>query len=81
MWKPYNKTFLEFQQDFFLELRGMEIEFVDEMGIKVKYLIGDVCDNGSIGIHQYNAISPNFIVLNYREWDFDRKAPLILKVP
>lgn len=72
MWKEYNKSFLEFQKEFLLDLRGMEIEFMDYKTRNTKYLIGDICDNGSIGLDNYNGIDKNTIILRYREWDVCR---------
>lgn len=69
MWISYNKSFLEFQKEFFPDLRGIEIEFLDEKNRNTKYLIGDVCDNGAIGLDSYNAVSKEFMILRYREWD------------
>ncbi len=72
MWKEYNKSFIEFQKEFFPDLRGMEIEFLDDKKRNTKYLIGDICDNGAIGLDNYNGISKETIVLRYREWDVCR---------
>lgn len=74
MWIKYEKSFAEFQKEFFLELRGMEIEFLDDKNRKTVYLIGDVSNEGSVGFYPYDSVRKDTIILNYREWNPNQKV-------